>query len=735
MQAILNEANIERFVTRRIQLGLLLLAVPLLLFWGIHRWHHHELTHLQNHQSSLIEQLAILEALGAEFDRHITRQQSIPDFSIPFTTLTSQFEDNLRMISALDNGQNGVTTLMTQSNTLLQTLKGRQNAVNAKDVSLQDTLKSIQHLIRNTHKVIRFSTPKINQALSLQSTINLLFGIVMLVLMYGLYRWVLHPIVQYLQHAQQHWQSRHSDLLVDLAHVQSQKNSRSNLLSRLQNRVQPLLNKIKSLTELALHEEDPQQVKALLLDTTDQTQILQSLLEKLSDYNQILHGDMTAQPSCCSLREVLHQQLHLVRQVCLNKRIELDIQIDKKLPEHIQLDELLLEKVLSHLLNNAVQYSEGQYVRIMANKIQENRLEIIIEDDGPGLSKNILHALEQSPLRPLDNIKEGLGIGLLICFHLVDAMGGNLSFTSPSHTDDHNRSDSDKHAGLAQTHLVLPYFSASTANSPYQDIHPRLLESKRILWCNPSEHTFEDIKHNFSIILGVTQEQCEQTDDIIPILLEQENQKRPFDLILVCLDDVSSRTVLQEIVADARDHKGLKHEYCMVFLHPDSKLIDESDRAISQLCSRIEMSEFMDKLHQHLFRFMEKISKTVVIPNHATVLIAEDNDINLMVLDTMVKATGVKTTIAKDGKQAFDACHTQSFDLVLMDLQMPVMDGFEATHRIFTELQHTRMPVVAVTANHDFEDRLRCCDVGMLGCMSKPVKKVELIYILSRYLI
>jgi len=114
--------------------------------------------------------------------------------------------------------------------------------------------------------------------------------------------------------------------------------------------------------------------------------------------------------------------------------------------------------------------------------------------------------------------------------------------------------------------------------------------------------------------------------------------------------------------------------------------------------------------------------------SHLRVMVAEDNPINQLVIDTMLKRMGITPTLVGNGREAVDAlrAHPDGYDIVLMDLQMPVMDGYEATRAIRTELELTRLPIIATTAHAMVEERERCLMNGMNAHISKPIDRDQL---------
>jgi CheY-like chemotaxis protein len=135
----------------------------------------------------------------------------------------------------------------------------------------------------------------------------------------------------------------------------------------------------------------------------------------------------------------------------------------------------------------------------------------------------------------------------------------------------------------------------------------------------------------------------------------------------------------------------------------------------------------LQKIHLH------QASNIVQPQTKFKILVAEDNEINAEVVKTMLETSGYDVSIVGDGEKAINACIFEEFDLILMDLQMPVMDGLTATAKLKTEINFKK-PIIALTANAYVEDREKCKSVGMADFLSKPIDKVSLLTMIQKYL-
>lgn len=267
----------------------------------------------------------------------------------------------------------------------------------------------------------------------------------------------------------------------------------------------------------------------------------------------------------------------------------------------------------------------------------------------------------------------------------------NSPLTSPTHPE-----------GKAKQEPPAIELTEPIRYTPYQGEHPHTLENKAAVFIG---HPAPDIENELLSILGFTIIRCEEIDQALQHIKEQEQMHRPIDLII-------SHANIEESVLEKRLESGhFIHQYCCVAL----------PASVSEIAKRFEIF-----CNEHKHRDMQFKDKQI--------LLVDDNDINLMVLEGMVSKTQAHCELAHNGLQAVEIAQSKTFDLILMDLQMPTMNGFDATEKILSEHHNQNTPVIAVTANHDYQGRVRCHALGMVSCEAKPVHHSTIENLLYKYL-
>lgn len=263
--------------------------------------------------------------------------------------------------------------------------------------------------------------------------------------------------------------------------------------------------------------------------------------------------------------------------------------------------------------------------------------------------------------------------------------------------------DSKKKVSISEASLAVE--EPSTFQQPlnaFQSEQPHPLECKSAIFIGEGSKT---LITELDQVLGFEHLHLEDSQQVVNQLMLREQGHRPIDLV-ICADESSLQATHNAI-----DDAELQHDYCCI-AHPAS--VGDLAKTYNSFCG--------EHKHHHV-SFSDK-----------RILLVDDNDINLMVLEGMVSKYQAQIELAHNGLQAVEKAAKQSFDLILMDLQMPSMNGYDATEKILAEEHNRKTPVVAITANHDYQGRIRCLELGMVGCEAKPVNNTTIEHLLFKYL-
>ncbi len=482
--------------------------------------------------------------------------------------------------------------------------------------------------------------------------------------------------------------------------------ARANFLASMSHEIRTPLNGVLGMLGLALEGDMEQAQRNRLEIALNAGQSLLGLLNDILDISKVEAGKLSLENIPFSLRNLVEECATLHAQQARRKNIDVVADIDCELPESFLGDPTRTRQILNNLLSNAIKFTKLGCVRIRATRYNGNvRIDVI--DTGIGMSKEGLHRIF-SPFSQADSdttrLYGGTGLGLTLCRQLVERMHGQILV------------DSEEDEG---THF--------TVNLPLP-VHDEQ-ESR------PSIPAIPDQLRQLGVDMGMPQEYPHRG----PI----EHQLRAWSIplreaapggegILMIVADESDKTAGQ--LASAWPGTGI------ILVDRDSTTQPSEDRQIlSMPLRREQLFRALCRaagLEQDATGSMAAAVGTPASASRAlNLLLVEDNQVNQVVASGMLKKLGHTVTLAENGRQALDALQQSggAFDIVLMDCQMPVMDGYEATRNIRANPEWQGLPVIAVTANVMQGDRDDCLESGMNDYITKPYNRADLKSIIDRW--
>jgi signal transduction histidine kinase/CheY-like chemotaxis protein len=441
------------------------------------------------------------------------------------------------------------------------------------------------------------------------------------------------------------------------------------------------------------------------------SRFLLQLINDVLDISKIEAGHMEVVREDFYLDDLVENLAELFAGPAHDQKIQLIFDVDPSLPFAIEGDLLRLQQVLTNLIGNAIKFTNEGLVRINVSKghlprgVDAVAFEVI--DSGIGINneqlETIFGSFSQEDLTTTRNFG-GTGLGLSISRKLVRLMGGDLNVVSQK--------------GSGSTFFF---------KVPLKNAHS-LAQRRHHLLENASVLLLLDVGIEAQVVARALSRSCKraymshQLEEAQMLMASSE-----FDHIIISQDWLQDGRIDQyyRIQALAKEHD----------IQID--LICDFDRDIEEIRQH---GEFRHLFFRPISRFDFQVDESVehdeelkALFNEKKILLVDDNQVNLMLLAALLKKVGVNVTKASSGKLALEKLAEHEFDLVVMDVQMPDMDGLQATKLIRKELQ-LNVPVVAFTANAMEADKRACYDAGMNDFLTKPVEYNMLIAVLSRWL-
>ncbi|MGA1356869.1 MAG: response regulator, partial [Prochlorothrix sp.] len=540
---------------------------------------------------------------------------------------------------------------------------------------------------------------------------------------------------------------------------QAERHSRakSEFLATLSHDIRTLLSGIVGMAELALKTELTSQQHHYLDRIQGSSHNLLSLLNDLLDLSKIESGRFALENTCFSLEQVLTGLTDL--RVLKNNRKDLELLIDvaSNVPPYLQGDSLRLSQILTNLVSNALKFTEQGEVVVSAETISSTdhtlTIQFAVRDTGIGLSppqqQRLFEAFQQADIA-IARQYGGTGLGLYICHQLVEMMGGTLGI------------DSEVGRGSLFWFTVV-LGQVDPKDYPQEADHQSALANLRVLVVDDSPLATR-VLNKMLRGYGAQPTLVQGGGAAIASLTTALHKQEPFDVILLDqrmpeMDglavadylqrhpDLLSRSIiimmtgysLQEVSVRA---KALGINYVLSKPIQGPKLLETVLAAIGQSCAIDPAASAASApsvppvpIAPLLHRDATSASRVNLVPQgFKPILLVEDNPINQELTLALLEQMNLGADVANDGAQALQKLRQNRYDLVLMDCQMPVMDGFEATIQIRQDLRWQNLPIVALTANVLRGDRERCLAVGMNDYLPKPIDHQRFQAILRRWL-